>query len=59
MLAHNDREIFYYVHGAHHFTGRFNPPPDEATTTFTGSNPTARDAARARRAEYPPAATAA
>lgn len=59
MLAHNDREIFYYVHGAHHFTGRFTQPPDEATTTFTGSNPMARDADRAKRAEPQPAAPAA
>jgi hypothetical protein len=59
MLAHNDREIFYHVHGAHHFTGRFNPPPDEAPTTFTGSNPMARDADRAKRAEHQPAATGA
>lgn len=59
MLAHNDREIFYYVHGAHHFTGRFTQPPDEATTTFTGSNPMAPDAVRAKRAEPQPAAPAA
>lgn len=59
MLAHNDREVFYYLHGAHHFTGRFHPPPAEATATFTASNPTARSAARARRAESPPGANAA
>ena len=44
MLAHNDREIFYYVHGAHHFTGRFNPRPPEAETSGNAGPPPAEEA---------------
>ncbi len=40
MLAHNDRGVFYYLHGAHHFTGRFHQAETSATTGFTASNPT-------------------